>query len=83
MPISGLTLTLHDDDPPIAALQNHPDITLGTPHGRYLPVVLDTPDEPTTRDLHAWIESLPGIAYADVTYVAFEDQAEQPEPAHA
>lgn len=82
MPISGLTLTLSDNSP-VAALENHPGITLGTPQGCYLPVALDTPDEPSTRDLHAWIESLPGITYADVTFVAFEDHTPQPETALA
>ena len=80
MPVSGLTLTLKSDAP-LAALEAHPDITVGERHERYLPVALDTPDEPSTRDLHAWVESLPGVAYADVVYVAFDHPS--PEPAHA
>jgi nitrate reductase NapAB chaperone NapD len=86
MPVSGIALTLHED--PTLARQAMTDlradarVALGDGHGRWLPVVVETTDSRAARDAHTWIESLPGVVYADVVYVGFpEPEDDPPRPA--
>ncbi len=80
MPVSGIALTLHDDPvlvrQALADLRADARVTLGDGHGRWLPVVVDSDDPRAARDLHQWIESLPGVIYADVVYVGFPESEE-------
>jgi len=82
MPVSGIALTLHED-PTLARqaltdLRSDTRVALGDGHGRWLPVVVETPDARAARDAHAWIESLPGVVYADVVYVGFPEAEDAP-----
>jgi nitrate reductase NapAB chaperone NapD len=83
MPIAGLTLTLHDDDglagEALAAMRARPEIELGERQERWIPVVIEEATSRGSRDLHRWIEDLPGVAYADVVYVSFEEEEESKE----
>lgn len=80
---SGLVLTLNAD-PAVARqaqalLQSRPELTLGECNQRWLPLVAETPDVPASRDLHDWLNQLPGVEFVDVVHVSFED-AESPNP---
>lgn len=84
MPVAGLTLTLHHDTQLAAGaveeMRHKPGIEIGKGNGRWLAAVIDCEDQSGCRDLHRWIESLPGVDFADVVYVAF-DEPDDEEPA--
>jgi hypothetical protein len=77
MSISGLIVTLPEDaalrQEALALLGQRPELELGPLAGRWLPVVMETDSEGSSRTLHRWIESLPGVAYVDVAAVGFEE----------
>ena len=77
MPVAGLALTLSESTPlvadAIAALEANSSVTVGKRIGRWLSVVLDTPDVKESRDLHEWVEAIEGVDYIDVVYVGFDD----------
>ena len=50
----------------LSALNNHRGIQPGELRDCWLPVVAET-DQP--MELHAWLESLPGVMFVDVTFV--------------
>lgn len=83
MPISGLVLTFDGDlnamHPAISPLRRHPLIELGSPQGRRLPIVLDTPDKQTDQTVWSWLNQLPGIFHIDVAMVSF-DEVPTPQP---
>ena len=78
MPVAGLSLTLNQDEAlasaAVAQLYSRDEVQLGEMDGRYIAAVTDTPDPAGSRDLHRWIESLPGIDFTDVVYVGFDEQ---------
>ena len=77
MPISGLVITLSEDTDLAAqaleALKQRAELTLGTPHNRWLPLVLEAPDPRTGSQLHEWLCALPGVATVDVVTVHFDE----------
>ena len=76
MAISGLVLTLTDDDAQRAqamlSLAALPELDLGDLAGLRLPVVADTPDRRADRDLFERLQAMPGVLFADVAYVWFD-----------
>jgi hypothetical protein len=79
---SGLVLTLNADaalaEQAVASLRARPEFTPGERNDRWLPVALEARDESARRDLHDWIETLPGVDFVDVVYVNFSDDDEAP-----
>lgn len=79
MPIAGLSLTLNKDETlvseAVAELAKRPEILLGEWKAHYMAAVIDTPSSQESRDLHRWIESLPGIDFVDVVYVGFDEES--------
>ena len=77
MPVAGLSLTLNQDEALASAavgqLFARDEIQLGEMEGRYIAAVVDTPGSGESRDLHRWIENLPGVDFIDVVYVGFDD----------
>jgi len=80
MIISGLLLTLSEDarlaDGAEAALRARPEFTLAERSRRWLPVVIEVPDVAASRDLHDWLNALPGVDFVDVVQVNFEEAQE-------
>jgi hypothetical protein len=68
--VISLVLRLRESEADCAAvftaLLTRPEIELGAMREGWLPLVAETADP---RELHAWLESLPGIAQVDVTFV--------------
>lgn len=85
---SGLVLTLSRDgaltSDAIATLGARSEITPGERYGRWLPVAMEAHDDDASRDLHDWLQSLPGVEYVDVVSVNFdEDEVAQSSIAHS
>lgn len=74
---SGLILTLSPDaalaEQAMTALRARPEFTPGELGDRWLPVALEARDEAARRDLHDWLEHLPGIELVEVVQVNFEE----------
>lgn len=73
---SGLVLTL-SADPVLAGkaqtiLRQHNGLTPGQPNQRWLPVVAESPDVAASRDLHDWLNGVPGVEFVDVVHVDFQ-----------
>jgi nitrate reductase NapAB chaperone NapD len=77
MPISGLVITLADDDArcdaALVALRQHGAITLGPQTGPRLPVVVETDSDDEDRQVWEWLQSLPGVLQVDVAMIHFEE----------
>jgi len=84
MIISGLLLTLSEDaqlaDRVEAALRSRPEFTLAERSQRWLPVVIEVENVRASRDLHDWLNALPGVEFVDVVQVNFEDEAQLSPP---
>ena len=82
MPVAGLALTFNQDEAlasdAVAQMFKRDEIQLGELDGRYMAAVLDTADSRASRELHRWIESLPGVDFVDVVYVGFDDHEGEP-----
>lgn len=82
MPISGLVLTLVQDDSQrrlvLDALRKHPAMELGEAVDDRVPVVMDTPDSESDRRMWDWLNSLPGVIQIEIAVIHFE---EAPSPA--
>ena len=48
------------------------EFTVGERNDRWLPVVMEGTDDAQCRDLHDWLQTLPGVDYVDVASVHFE-----------
>jgi nitrate reductase NapAB chaperone NapD len=76
MPVSGLVVTLTDDqerrDSALAAIRREPRIEIGMMEARQLAIVVDTPSGDDDRQLWQWLNSLPGVEFVDVALVGFE-----------
>ena len=74
----SLAVRLHEDanlrDAALAVLKTRADLQLGNLQDLWLPLVAETLS-PT--ELHAWLESLPGVISV---YVAFVEVTSAPEP---
>jgi hypothetical protein len=79
MIISGLLLTLSEDAGlaaiALATLRARPEVMLAECAQRWLPVVVEVPDVAASRDLHDWLNALPGVDFVDVVQVNFEEEA--------
>lgn len=80
MPISGLILTLNADTElaaqAVASVSERPEFMPGERNARWLPVAMEARDDAESRDLHDWLNALPGVDFVDVVYVNFdEDEA--------
>ncbi len=66
----SLAVRLHEDanlrDAALAVLRTRSDLQLGNLHELWLPVVAETL---SPIELHAWLESLPGVISVDVAFV--------------
>ena len=78
MIISGILLTLSDNarlaESVLATLRARPEFTLAKCAQRWLPVVVEVPDVAASRDLHDWLNALPGVDFVDVVQVNFEGE---------
>lgn len=57
----------------LAALRTRAELEIGALTEHWLPVVAVTP---FPRELHRWVESLPGVTCVDVAFVEIADQPE-------
>lgn len=77
MPINGLMVTLspHPEQAALACarIAEKPELELGERKDRWLPLVADTRDDREARDLHAWLEGLPGVDQVGVILVGFDE----------
>lgn len=66
--VISLVLRLHEEgaEAVVAKLRSRSEIEVGQLRDVWLPVVAETPEP---QKLHAWLESLPGVAFVDVTFV--------------
>jgi len=68
--VVSLVVRMHDEqqlqEGVYTALRTRPEIEVGEAFGSWLPVVVETG---SPRDLHAWLEALPGVAFVDVIFV--------------
>jgi hypothetical protein len=75
--VVSLVLRLSDDgvarQAVHAALAVRNDIEIGEQRDCWLPVVAETAQP---QELHAWLESLPGVMFVDVTFVEVVPDAE-------
>jgi nitrate reductase NapAB chaperone NapD len=84
MPVSGLVLTLSDDqarrDAALAALGENPSLSLGVLLHQRLPVAMDTINSEMDKELWNWISSLPGVLFIDLVCADFstDGPAERP-----
>jgi hypothetical protein len=74
---SGLVLTL-TANPDLAqqaraSLAARRELTLGQAAHRWLPAVAEAEDVPASRDLHDWLQTVPGVEFVDVVHVNFDD----------
>lgn len=78
MPVNGLMLTLTTDKGGKArvleAIRTRSEVEPGELQDRWLPVVTDASDERGSRDLHAWLESLPGVETVDVILAGLDHE---------
>ncbi len=83
MSVSGLVVTLSDDDAgeaALTALAGDPRLTIGERFARRVAVVAETPD--TRGDLELWeqLRRTPGIVHVDVTFVQVDPGPGPAEP---
>lgn len=68
--VVSLVIRMHDElrlqEGVYVALRTRREIEVGEAFGPWLPVVVETG---SPRELHAWLESLPGVAFVDVIFV--------------
>jgi hypothetical protein len=73
---SGLVITLTSDATlaaqAIAKVTARDEFTSGDRNDRWLPVAMEARDDAESRDLHDWLQALPGVEFVDVVYVNFE-----------
>lgn len=77
MPINGLMVTLSADAVSASAAQEAMRLRAGLECGerqdRWLPLVTDAQDDREAREMHGWLESLPGVDQVDVILVGFNE----------
>lgn len=75
MPVSGLVFNLADGpegDAALAALRTRAEFLVGERTGNRVPAALDTDGPRSSRAVHDWIMSQPGVKFVDVISVNFE-----------
>ena len=77
MPINGLMVTLSADPVSASAAQDAMRLREGLECGecqdRWLPLVTEAQDDREAREMHGWLESLPGVDQVDVILVGFNE----------
>lgn len=77
MPINGLMVTLSADPVSASAAQEAMRLRVGLEcgerHERWLPLVTEAQDDREAREMHGWLESLPGVDQVDVILVGFNE----------
>lgn len=77
MPINGLMVTFGEDVAAAAAAQaaiaGREGVECGERLERWMPLVTEAEDDAAARDLHGWLESLPGVEQVGVILVGFEE----------
>ncbi len=77
MPINGLMVTFSEDPATAAAaheaMLRREGIECGERQGRWLPLVTEARDDREARDLHGWLETLPGVDQVGVILVGFDE----------
>ncbi len=76
MPISGLVVILHEDEPlreeAIRAIKQDPRLAVGPARSNRLALVVDTPSSHEDREVWDRLQSLPGVALVELAFVGFE-----------
>lgn len=84
MPISGLVVTLSDNDTEradaLAALRRDRRIELGITepeqqHAMRIPIVVDTRSNDEDKQVWQWLNDLAGVVFVDVALVGFESDS--------
>lgn len=74
MAVKGVLLTLSNDSiesgAALQALCAKPGIELGELQDQWLPVVVETEDEGTSKELVKWIEGLDGVVFLDTVFAS-------------
>lgn len=81
MPVSGLVATVQPSaevEAVCCALQSEPAVQLGQAEGRRIPLVVDTPDRETDKQVWQRLVATPGLLNLDVVFVGF-DEDQQPD----
>ncbi len=77
MPINGLMVTLSSDaglaEQACSSMRSRADLELGERRDRWLPLVADTDSDRAARELHGWLEALPGVDQVGVILVGFDE----------
>lgn len=77
MPVNGLMVTLSADPGPaqhaLESITAHADIQCGERHERWLGVAVESRDEQEAREVHAWLERLPGVEQVNVILVTLDE----------
>ncbi|MBK8476143.1 MAG: hypothetical protein IPL39_07450 [Opitutaceae bacterium] len=77
--VISLVLRLREEDAlrttTLATLRAQVGLELGAIRDSWIPLVAETPDP---RELHRWLESLPGLASVDVAFVEVVPQLDTP-----
>ncbi len=76
MPVSGLVLLLHPDQPlsPLLdALERHPDLMIAEPVERRVPLVADTRDAQHDKEVWGWLRARPEVL--DVAVALIHDDS--------
>jgi hypothetical protein len=77
MPVNGLMVTLSSDprraSGAAASIDAHESIECGERHDRWLAVAIESGNEREARELHAWLESLPGVDQVSVILVTLDE----------
>lgn len=76
MPVSGLVVTLSEDDgfqqETIDAIVAEPRLEIGYIRGQRMAVVMDTRSADEDKELWSWLTALPAVLFVDVTLIGFE-----------
>lgn len=77
MPVNGLMVTLSADPGPashaLESIAAHAGIECGECHERWLGLAVESRDEHEARELHAWLENLPGVDQVSVILVTLDE----------
>ena len=80
MPVKGLLITLDEDPDRAAAAQllmsERTEIELGELNKKWLPLVMDTPTEASSKEVYRWIEALDGVYFVDTVFSGVDGPVE-------
>jgi len=74
MVISGMVLTLRDDEPVavLDLLEADPHFTVGPRRARRMALVSEDPDVRAAERTVEWLQACPGVAHCDLVYARFD-----------